>query len=145
MRRWRAWAAAGYVETGPMPRLFRQSPLNAIWEGSGNVIALDVLRALGREPESVDALRGWLDGRRGLDSVYDAFLDDLDRGSVSETEARSLVERLAVASQAAVLLEGESPLAQTFCRLRLQSRGALYGAYEARIDARAILERAMPV
>ena len=136
---------AGYVETGPMPRLFRQSPLNAIWEGSGNVIALDVLRAFGREPESVEALRAWLDGRRGLDRIYDAFLDDLDVGSVSEAGARSLVERLALASQAGALLVAECPLAEAFCRLRLQSRGAFYGAYEAQIDARSILERAMPV
>src|SRR5690606_22048159 len=55
---------AGYVETGPMPRLFRQSPLNAIWEGSGNVIALDVLRALGREPEAREAMRDWLASQR---------------------------------------------------------------------------------
>ena len=52
---------AGYIESGPMPRLFRQSPLNAIWEGSGNVIALDVLCVIAREPESVDALRRFLE------------------------------------------------------------------------------------
>lgn len=135
---------AGYVETGPMPRLFRQSPLNAIWEGSGNVIALDVLRAMGREPEAVDALRGFLEGRRGRDLDYDAWLDGLTFQATHEAEARWVVERLALASQAAVLLDWNSPVAEAFCRLRLRPRGAAYGAFDARIDAAAILDRAMP-
>ncbi|MRX50035.1 DNA alkylation response protein [Paracoccus sp. S-4012] len=134
---------AGYVETSPMPRLFRQSPLNAIWEGSGNVIALDLLRALGREPEGVEALRGFLARQRGRDGAYDRWLDGLDF-SPSEAGARLLVERLALAAQAAVLLDWESPVAEAFCRLRLEPRGSAYGAFEARIDAPAIIERAMP-
>jgi putative acyl-CoA dehydrogenase len=135
---------AGYVETGPMPRLFRQSPLNAIWEGSGNVIALDVLRAFGREPEAVAALRGFLEARRGLDAVYDAWTADLDLTDVSETNARWTVERLALALQAAVLLEAESPIAGLFCRMRLQPRGRLYGAVDGAIDTRKVLDRALP-
>ncbi|UQV18438.1 acyl-CoA dehydrogenase family protein [Brevundimonas albigilva] len=135
---------AGYVETGPMPRLFRQSPLNAIWEGSGNVIALDVLRAMGREPEAVEALRGFLEGRRGRDADYDAWLDGLTFQATHEAEARWVVERLALASQAAVLLDWDSPVAEAFCRLRLRPRGAAYGAFDARVDAAAILDRAMP-
>ena len=135
---------AGYVETGPMPRLFRQSPLNAIWEGSGNVIALDVLRAMGREPEAVDALRDFLEARRSRDADYDAWLDGLTFQATHEAEARWVVERLALASQAAVLLDWNSPVAETFCRLRLRPRGAAYGAFDARIDAAAILDRAMP-
>lgn len=135
---------AGYVETGPMPRLFRQSPLNAIWEGSGNVIALDVLRAMDREPEAVEALRGFLEGRRGRDADYDAWLDGLTFQATHEAEARWVVERLALASQAAVLLDWDSPVAEAFCRLRLRPRGAAYGAFDARVDAAAILDRAMP-
>jgi putative acyl-CoA dehydrogenase len=134
----------GYVETGPMPRLFRQSPLNAIWEGSGNVIALDVLRAIGREPEAVAALRHFLEGQRGRDADYDAWLNSLTFEPVPEAHARTTVERLALAGQAAVLLAWNSPVAETFCRLRLRPRGAAYGAFEARIDVGAILERAMP-
>jgi len=135
---------AGYVETGPMPRLFRQSPLNAIWEGSGNVIALDVLRAVAREPEAVEALRGFLEAARGRDGGYDRWLDSLDFAPSSEGAARLAIERLALAAQAAVLLMHESPVAGAFCRLRLLPRGAAYGAFEAVIDARAILDRALP-
>jgi len=135
---------AGYVETGPMPRLFRQSPLNAIWEGSGNVIALDVLRAMGREPEAVEALRGFLEEQRGRDADYDAWLDGLAFEAAHEAGARLVVECLALANQAAVLLAWDSPVAEAFCRLRLRARGAAYGAYDARIDTDAILSRAMP-
>jgi putative acyl-CoA dehydrogenase len=135
---------AGYVETGPMPRLFRQSPLNAIWEGSGNVIALDVLRAFGREPEAVEALRGFLEAARGRDGAYDRWLDALDFAPSSEAAARLSIERLALAAQGAVLLSGDSPAAEAFCRLRLTPRGAAYGAFDAVIDASALLERAAP-
>ncbi|WP_313001257.1 acyl-CoA dehydrogenase family protein [Brevundimonas sp.] len=135
---------AGYVETGPMPRLFRQSPLNAIWEGSGNVIALDVLRAFGREPDAVGALRGFLEAARGRDDLYDRWLDDLDFAPSSEGAARLSIERLALAAQGAVLLMNESPIAGAFCRLRLASRGAAYGAFDADINTGAILDRASP-
>ncbi|MNT60875.1 putative acyl-CoA dehydrogenase AidB [compost metagenome] len=127
-----------------MPRLFRQSPLNAIWEGSGNVIALDVLRAVGREPEAVEALRGFLEAARGRDSAYDGWLDGLDFAPSSEGAARLSIERLALAAQAAVLLMNESPVAGAFCRLRLASRGAAYGAFDVEVDTRAILDRASP-
>jgi len=133
----------GYVETGPMPRLFRQSPLNAIWEGSGNVIALDVLRALSREPESVEALRAFLEAQRGGNAAYDSWLDGLDLGKAREETARFTVERLALAAQAAVLLGWDSPVAEAFCQLRLTGRGSAYGAFDAAIDTRAIIERAL--
>ena len=135
---------AGYIESGPMARLFRQSPLNAIWEGSGNVIALDLLRALAREPEGVAALHDYLAGRRGRNSLYDAWIEAIDLSRVHEGTARLLIERLALAAQAAVLLEWESPVADAFCALRLSDRGMAYGAYDAAVDARAIIERAMP-
>lgn len=136
---------AGYIEAGPMPRLFRQSPLNAIWEGSGNVIALDLLRAIGREPEGVEALQEFLAAQRGRDAAYDAWIDAIDLRSANEGNARLLVERLALAAQAAVLLGWDSPAAEAFCRLRLTPRGTAYGAFEAAIDTRALIERAMPV
>lgn len=85
-----AHGGVGYVENGPMPRLFRQSPLNAIWEGSGNVIALDVLRAMAREPESVGALQAFLLAQRGKNPLYDRFVAGIDcrtdgaRGSGSD-------------------------------------------------------------
>lgn len=138
-----ALGGAGYVETGPMPRLFRQSPLNAIWEGSGNVIALDVLRAAGREPEAVQALRDWLASQAGKSADYDRFIAGLDV-TAHEAGARLAVERLALAAQAAAMLEMDSPSAEAFIALRLRPRGMAYGAYEVEVDQRAVLERAMP-
>ena len=140
-----ALGGGGYVENGPMPRLFRQSPLNAIWEGSGNVIALDVLRALRREPESGEALQAYLASQRGKNAAYDAWLARLDLTRANESTARLAVERAAQAAQAAVLLEWESPLADSFCTLRLEERGMAYGAFDAAIDTRAIIERAAPM
>ncbi|KAB2854284.1 MAG: DNA alkylation response protein, partial [Sphingopyxis terrae] len=99
-----AHGGAGYVEAGPMPRLFRQSPLNAIWEGSGNVIALDVLRAVAREPEGVAALQDFLAAQRGRDALYDRWVEAIDLTRADESSARLLVERLALAAQAAVLI-----------------------------------------
>lgn len=134
----------GYVESGPMPRLFRQSPLNAIWEGSGNVIALDVLRAMGREPEAVDALRAFLATARGRFPAYDKWIEGLDFGDAGEHHARYTVERLALAAQGAVLIAANSPVAEAFCRLRLDRPAFAYGASDAAIDTREIIERATP-
>lgn len=135
---------AGYIETGPMPRLFRQSPLNAIWEGSGNVIALDVLRAIAHEPDSVAALAAFLDAQRGRHASYDKWVDSIDFKAGREANARLLVERLALAAEAAVLIAWDNPLAEAFCNLRLEPRGRAYGAFDAAVDARAIIERSMP-
>ena len=139
-----AHGGAGYVEAGPMPRLYRQSPLNAIWEGSGNVIALDVLRAIAREPEGVEALQAFLAAQRGRDAAYDAWIEGIDPAQVQENTARLFVERVAQAAQAAVLLAQGNPVAEAFCRLRLAPRGSAYGAFDAAVDTRAIIDRAMP-
>jgi putative acyl-CoA dehydrogenase len=139
-----AHGGAGYIEAAPMPRLFRQSPLNAIWEGSGNVIALDLLRAIGRESEGLDALRAFLDAQRGRNAGYDVFLDAIDLQRAQEGTARSLAERLALAAEAAVLLAWDNPMADAFCTLRLQPRGMAYGAFDAAVDTQALLARAMP-
>src|SRR5680860_1503830 len=110
---------AGYVEESDLPRLFRQSPLNGIWEGSGNVMCLDVLRAMMRAPESLDAyweevrLAGTGDER--LDAAIDELgkeLADLDQ---IETRARRLVERMALVFQAALLVrEAPAEIADAF-------------------------------
>lgn len=134
----------GYVESGPMPRLFRQSPLNAIWEGSGNVIALDVLRAMGREPDALDALQAFLASARGHNSAYNKWVDNFDFNDASEHHARHTVERLALAALGAVLIGANSPVAEAFCRLRFEQPAFAYGASDAAIDTRAIIERAMP-
>jgi len=139
-----AHGGVGYVENGPMPRLFRQSPLNAIWEGSGNVIALDVLRAVAREPESVEALQAFLLAQRGKNATYDRFVAGIDLGRAREGTARLLVEQVALAAQAAILLGWDNPLADAYCALRLGQRGMAYGAFDAAVDCAAIIARAMP-
>ena len=139
-----AHGGVGYVENGPMPRLFRQSPLNAIWEGSGNVIALDVLRAVAREPESVEALQAFLLAQRGKNATYDRFVAGIDLGRAREGTARLLVEQAALAAQAAILLGWDNPLADAYCALRLGQRCMAYGAFDAAVDCAAIIVRAMP-
>ena len=100
----------GYVETGPMARLFRESPLNGIWEGSGNVIALDVLRAITREPDSLTALLTEIETATGADSRFDRFVADLHAELAQlgdgdpQAKARRLTERLALALQGSLLL-----------------------------------------
>ena len=136
---------AGYVETGPMARLFRQSPLNAIWEGSGNVIALDVARAMEREPEAVAALKDLLATARGLNPIYDAALATLEGTRADEASARHRVERIALLAQAAILLAAQNPNAEAFCRLRLEHPSFAYGGSAAEIESRAIIDRALPV
>jgi putative acyl-CoA dehydrogenase len=137
----------GYVEESGMPRLFRQSPLNGVWEGSGNVICLDVLRAMRREPESVEAFLGELEAAAGADARYDAALEDLKKGlvDVGENGARRLVERMAVTLQASLLLR-HSPgfVSDAFVAARLEAPGVAYGALPEGVDAAAIVERAMP-
>jgi len=141
---------AGYVEEGPMPKLFRQSPLNAIWEGSGNVIALDVLRALGREPVSLEAVRGELMRHAGSHALYDGHLKRLETwfsaGALHEGTARAFAGDLALALQAAAL-KSSAPgfVFDAFCALRLdpETRSLVYGAGGAGADENAILERAV--
>ncbi len=110
----------GFVEESPMPRLFRQSPLNGLWEGSGNVICLDVLRAMLREPESLDAFWTEVGTAAGCDRRFDAAVAGL-RSELSGTEpiegrARHLVERMALVFEAALLLR-ESTAAGGRCLL----------------------------
>ncbi|PRY92040.1 putative acyl-CoA dehydrogenase [Hasllibacter halocynthiae] len=146
-----AHGGAGYVEEGPMPRLFRQSPLNAIWEGSGNVIALDVLRALSRGPEALEVLRGALAAARGRDGRFDDRLAGWEGwarpGAVHEASARAFVEETALLLQAAVLADGADAVFEAFCGARLDPAGHGLGYGTARIEAAAaerLLDRAAP-
>jgi putative acyl-CoA dehydrogenase len=140
---------AGYVEENIMPRLFRQSPLNSIWEGSGNVICLDVLRAMMREPESVVAFIDELEGSRGADHKLDVAIDSLKDQIVQpphETQARHLVEQMAIALQASLLVRhAPAAIADGFCATRLAVPSATYGASGQKLDERAILERVLPL
>ncbi len=142
---------AGFVEEGPMPRLFRQSPLNAIWEGSGNVIALDILRAVGRKPDSLDAVRAEIRAARGANARLDrhiARLDDWFRpGELSEATARFFAEDMALALQAAALCDSApDAVFDGFCGARLDpaNKSLTFGAIAADIDRRAIIDRARP-
>ncbi|MGL3108970.1 acyl-CoA dehydrogenase family protein [Bradyrhizobium sp. BR 1432] len=139
----------GYVEDGILARHYRESPVNAIWEGSGNVMCLDVLRALSREPEAAMAvLQSLAAETKGLPGTEDAvaFIGKTFRRADGERVARLAVERLALLAAAAAL-NGVSPHdAELFASTRLAANHAsMYGAVELdSADVRALLERALP-
>jgi putative acyl-CoA dehydrogenase len=140
----------GYVEESALPRLYREAPVNAIWEGSGNVICLDVLRAMSREPESVPALLAELRLARGGHPAFDAACAELERELAdpgdAEARARALVERMALALEASLLLRSAPELGEAFCAARLAGRGGLlFGALPASVDRRRLLARALPL
>jgi putative acyl-CoA dehydrogenase len=139
----------GYVEESGLPRLYREAPLNSIWEGSGNVMCLDVLRAMAREPETVEAFFGELDAARGLDARLDRAVDALraelgDFASI-ELRARRLVERMALALQGALVLRHGAPaVAEAFAASRLAGdHGGAFGTLPPGVDVQAIVERAL--
>jgi putative acyl-CoA dehydrogenase len=141
---------SGVMEDSPMPRLFRESPVNAIWEGSGNIQCLDVLRAIQRSPECLEAFLAEVTLARGGNRLFDEWLKNLRADaqvlSVMESQARELVDRMALALQAALLLQhAPAFIAEAFCasRLRAHSHGN-YGALPNGLDLRAIIERATP-
>ncbi|WP_025158615.1 acyl-CoA dehydrogenase family protein [Leifsonia aquatica] len=135
----------GYTEAFPLARRYREQPVMAIWEGSGNVIALDVLRALTREPASRDAFDAELAAARGTHPVYDAHHDRLRTAlaAADESSARPLVAALAVALQASLLLRhAPAAVADAFVAARLgPDRGALYGELPSGVDTAALVAR----
>jgi putative acyl-CoA dehydrogenase len=140
---------SGYVEEGPLARLYREFPVNSIWEGSGNVMCLDVLRALARSPAAGAALATELGLARGLAASYDQFIDcllaDLNRHAQDEYGARRLAERIVLAVQGALLLRNAPPfVAQAFVQSRLaQAVGGAFGNLPDGIDCLSILARAL--
>jgi putative acyl-CoA dehydrogenase len=139
----------GYVEDGPLARLYREFPVNSIWEGSGNVMCLDVLRALGKAPEARAALAQELGLALGRDARYDAWcarlLDELAGGVASEFGARRLAEQLVVGVQAGLLLR-HAPhyVADAFVASRIaRDVGGAFGRLPEGVDAAAILARAL--
>jgi len=136
----------GYVEETPMPRLFRESPLNAIWEGSGNVIALDVLRTLSREPAALDAYAAEValaeGGNAGLDHAARELMA-YARNPIDEAQARSLCERMALVLQGSLLVcYAPSPVADAFCVRHFgEGAGLTYGTLPSAVDAAAIVRR----
>jgi putative acyl-CoA dehydrogenase len=139
---------AGFIEEGVMARVFRQSPLNSIWEGSGNVICLDVLRAMGREPACVEALLAEIRAGVGQDRRFDQFvakLGDRFTKKIEEADARKLCESLGLALQGSLLVRnGPAFVADAFCAGRLGDEGRCYGTLPAGVDVDALIERARP-
>lgn len=150
----------GYVEESGMPLLYRDAPLMSIWEGSGNVAALDVLRAMVKEPEGLPAFLAECELARGGNTALDTHLDALGQRLASLSDAadpdralyeaqfsaRRVVEDMGVAFQASMLVRhGDSVVSDAFCAGRLGEGGRAYGTLPAGVDARAIVDRVLPV
>jgi putative acyl-CoA dehydrogenase len=140
----------GYVEASGMPRLYREAPLASIWEGSGNVMALDVLRALARSPEAFDAFFAEVDEAAGADPRLDAFAAatraEFNNLEAIEPRARRVVERMALCLQGSLLVRHAPPaVADAFCAARLAGDAGLhYGTLPPGVDAAAIVARHAP-
>ncbi|HEY2113656.1 MAG TPA: isovaleryl-CoA dehydrogenase [Candidatus Angelobacter sp.] len=144
----------GYVEESIMPRLYREAPLYSIWEGSGNVMCLDVLRALTKDPATTEALLAELQSIAGADQRLDGFIADMQQllpakaaggpasgHSSAEYSARELTEKLALALQASLVMRHSSPaMAEAFIASRLSGRhGQAFGTLPSGIDVNGIL------
>jgi len=141
---------SGVMEDSPLPRLFRESPVNAIWEGSGNVQCLDVLRVLRKAPAAIEAYFAELALARGAHAALDRAVAALQRDFLDhadlEYRARGLVDRMALALQASLLLRhAPSYVADAFCASRLAGTGQHnFGALDRGADCAAIIARAAP-
>ncbi|HEY6024577.1 MAG TPA: isovaleryl-CoA dehydrogenase [Pseudolabrys sp.] len=137
---------SGYIEESIMPRLYREAPVNSIWEGSGNVMCLDVLRAMGRTSSVMDVLRSELDSDVRLKNLADRLskrISTPDRND--EAQARMLVRDLVLALQAALLIKhAPTVVADAFCASRLNGEGGTFGLLPRGVDHREIAERAAP-
>jgi putative acyl-CoA dehydrogenase len=139
----------GYTEEWPIARFYRQTPLNGIWEGSGNVICLDVLRALSRSPQAGEAVFDEIKRAGGanahLDRAIEALETQLTQKAIEEAGARRFVESLALVLQASLLIQ-HAPVfvSDAFCATRLGEKHSSYGAFTANADVSAIIARAMP-
>jgi putative acyl-CoA dehydrogenase len=139
----------GYVEDSGMPRLYREAPLMGIWEGSGNVSALDTLRAMATRPESVEVFFAEVGAAAGADTRLDAHVDRL-RAELGDFETiqfrgRKVAEDICLALQGALMVRhGHPAVAEAFLATRLDRRwGAAYGTMPADLDVAPILERAL--
>ncbi|MGH6676966.1 MAG: acyl-CoA dehydrogenase family protein, partial [Xanthobacteraceae bacterium] len=141
----------GYIEECVLPRIFRETPVNSIWEGSGNVMCLDVMRVISREPRAGEAVLGEIREVAGSDRRLAAFSAALAArlakpAVIAETQARALVRDLVLALQAALLIRhAPSAVADAFCAARLVGeRGGAFGLLPAGVDMHAIVTRAAP-
>jgi putative acyl-CoA dehydrogenase len=141
----------GYVEESILPRIYREMPVNSIWEGSGNVMCLDVLRSLARSPDSGAALMAELAPARGADARLDRAIAGLEtafsgKAAIDESGARRLTEQLILTLQGALLERNAPPaVADAFCATRLgEARAGAFGAVPPGLDTGAIIARADP-
>ncbi|MEO8751669.1 MAG: isovaleryl-CoA dehydrogenase [Casimicrobiaceae bacterium] len=142
----------GFVEDGPLARVYRQMPLNSIWEGSGNVMCLDVLRALSRDTRCGDALDAELAPARSGNARLDAYITQLQRDvrepAIPEDQARALTQRIALAVQGTLLVRfAPGFVADAFCASRLVQpgfAGGAFGALPKDADCAAVIARAWP-
>jgi putative acyl-CoA dehydrogenase len=135
----------GFVEESGMPLLYRDAPLNGIWEGSGNVAALDVLRSAFKEPEGVEAFLAECELARGANAHLDAHLDRIKQVEPDQATARRTAEDLGFALQASLLVRHAPPaVSDAFCAARLGGEaGRAYGTLPGSVDARAIVDRSL--
>jgi putative acyl-CoA dehydrogenase len=142
----------GYVEEAPMAQFYRDIQIGTVWEGSGNVIALDVLRALNREPEAASAFLAECELAAGAEPRFDAHMTHVREGlaalaansAVAEWSARRVVEDMALALQASLLLRHSPPaVSDAFCAGRLGGRGLAFGDLPPGVDGAAVIERSL--
>ncbi len=138
----------GYVEESGMPRLYREAPLNSIWEGSGNVIALDLMRAMSRHQDSVESFLAELDAAAGADRRLDLAIkllrDEMATVDAMESRARRVAELMALCLQGSLLVRhAPAYVADTFCASRLNGDwGHVFGTLSSTVDSKAIVDRA---
>ncbi|UZE95662.1 acyl-CoA dehydrogenase family protein [Alkalimarinus alittae] len=141
---------SGVMENSIFPRMFRESPINAIWEGSGNVQCLDVLRVMYKTPAAIDAFFNEVDKAKGENSMLDQYVRSLKQAFTDlnniEYRARNIVDRLALAFQSALLVQsGNHAVSDLFCASRLSDNGGHnIGSMPASGDCASIIERARP-
>ncbi|GAA2970603.1 acyl-CoA dehydrogenase family protein [Actinokineospora diospyrosa] len=136
----------GYVEESGLPRLYREAPLMSIWEGSGNVTALDVLRAVQREPAAVDALWAELATTAGADRRLDEAVARLrdELAEVDQQRARRIAELIALCLQASLLLRVSPWVGEAFIAARLADRSGVLGVLPRDVPARELVDRVTP-
>jgi putative acyl-CoA dehydrogenase len=137
----------GYVEEFILPRIYREAPVNSIWEGSGNVMCLDLMRALSRSPNAMDVLRDELHDSATAEPRVKAYLGRLSSKSADgdESQARAFARDLILALQAALLVRhAPAAVADAFCASRLEGAGGAFGVLPSGTDCHAIVARAAP-
>jgi len=140
----------GYIEESIMPRLYREAPVNSIWEGSGNIMCLDVLRAMQREKAAIPALLAELEHAKGansaLDTAADTLMDELNDTDDLEFRARRITEMMAVTWLGALLVRhAPAAVSDAFCASRLGTRwSGAYGGLPSSVDFGAIIDRTRP-